>query len=141
MQISKKSIMADFYGLIGFFVEHIELDLCVKFQVNRTYGVRGVAFPKNNFKSLITAPPSGQPGSYFNRSWCTSFPVIGPSFGFLAYSSSREFELKRQTTNNNNNNNNKYSRKRQSPGSNLLRPKPATPTLAGHGRRQRPLRS
>ena len=42
-----------------FFVEHIELDLCVKFQVNQTYGERGVAFPKTHFQALITAPPSG----------------------------------------------------------------------------------
>ena len=49
MQISKKSIMTDFNGPRGFFVEHIELDLCVKFQVNRTYGVRGVAFQKSHF--------------------------------------------------------------------------------------------
>ncbi|MDF4419922.1 hypothetical protein P3392_24315, partial [Vibrio parahaemolyticus] len=59
---------------------------------------------------------------------CTSFPIIGPSFRFLAHSSSREFELKRQTTKNNN----KYSRERQSAGSNLFRPKPATVTLTTH---------
>ncbi len=44
MQISKKSIMADLYDVICFFVEDHQLDMCVKFQVNRTYGVRGVAF-------------------------------------------------------------------------------------------------
>ena len=32
------------------FVEHMELDMCVKFQVSQTYGVRGVAFPKTHFK-------------------------------------------------------------------------------------------
>ena len=53
---------------MGFFVEHMELDLIVKFQVNQTYGVRGVAFSKMHFQSLITAPPSGWQGSYFNKS-------------------------------------------------------------------------
>ena len=49
MQIGKKSSHADIYGPRGFFVDHMELDLCVKFQVNQTYGVRGVAFPKTHF--------------------------------------------------------------------------------------------
>ena len=87
----------------GFFVEHMELDLCVKFQVNPTYGVRGMAFPKTHIQALITAPPSGRFGSYFNKSWCISFPIIEPSFKFVVHSSSREFQLKRQTTKNNNN--------------------------------------
>ena len=37
MQISKKSSQVDFYGPRGFFLEHIELDFCVKFKVNQTY--------------------------------------------------------------------------------------------------------
>ena len=74
MQIGKK------FGTRGFFVEYIELDFCVKFQVNQTYGVRGVAFPKTHFQALITAPTSGWLGSYFNT--------------FLAHSSTRKFELK-----------------------------------------------
>lgn len=49
MQISKKSSQAELNGPWGFFVEHIELDLCVKFQVNQTYGVRGVASQKSHF--------------------------------------------------------------------------------------------
>ncbi len=49
MQISKKSIMADLYGCGGFFVEHIELDMCVKFQVSQSHGVRDVIFPKLHF--------------------------------------------------------------------------------------------
>lgn len=48
-QIWKKSNMVDFYvprsfyGQRGIFVEHIKLHLCVKFQVIKTKGVRGVA--------------------------------------------------------------------------------------------------
>ena len=54
MQISKKSSQADLYGPRGFFVEHIELDLCVKFQGNQTYSLRGVAFPKTHFQAIPT---------------------------------------------------------------------------------------
>ena len=56
MQISKKSIMADFSGVVGCFVEHTEVDLCVKFQVSLTHSVRGVVFPKLHFSALVTAP-------------------------------------------------------------------------------------
>lgn len=60
MQIStKNSIMTHHYGPKGFFVEHIRLDLCMKFQVSQPYGVREVAFPKLHLWSLITATPSG----------------------------------------------------------------------------------
>lgn len=44
MQIRKKNIKADIYGSRGFFVEQMEPDMCARFQVNRTYVVRGVAF-------------------------------------------------------------------------------------------------
>lgn len=45
------------YGV--FFVEHIELDLCVPRQVNRAYDVRG--FGRNSiFEILIIALPSGR---------------------------------------------------------------------------------
>ena len=30
---------------------YMELDLCVKLQVNQTYGERGVSFPKMHFQS------------------------------------------------------------------------------------------
>ncbi len=72
----KKSNMADFYGPGGFFVEHTELNLGVKFQVIRTYGVKGVAFQNSNFKCLIITPPCGQLGSYFLRSWFTWFILL-----------------------------------------------------------------
>lgn len=71
------------------FCRALELDMCAKFQANRTHGLRGVAFPKLHFWPLITAPPCGQ----FLGSICTSFPVIGPSFMFLAHSSSQELGL------------------------------------------------
>ena len=32
------------YGPRGFFIEHIELDLCEEFHVNRTHRVGGMAF-------------------------------------------------------------------------------------------------
>ena len=44
MQISKISGEAELYGPKGFFVEHIELELCVKSQVNQICGVRGMAY-------------------------------------------------------------------------------------------------
>ena len=44
MQISKKTVVVDVYGPRGFSVEHIEQDLCEKFQVNQTHCVRVVAF-------------------------------------------------------------------------------------------------
>lgn len=43
----------DFYGSGGLFVEYIELNLCIKFQVNQTYVVRGMAFRKWHFWALI----------------------------------------------------------------------------------------
>lgn len=58
----KKSIYGDFYGPRGLFVEHIQVDLCEKFQVNQTYSV---TFLKWLFWALITAPPSGLFGSHF----------------------------------------------------------------------------
>ena len=33
-------------------------NLCVKFQINQTYSVRGMALPKKHFQALVTAPPS-----------------------------------------------------------------------------------
>ena len=61
MQISKKSSQADFYGPRGFFVEHIELDLCVKFQVIQTNAVRDlrcqtygeIIINRHNFRRVL----------------------------------------------------------------------------------------
>ena len=41
-----KILSADFSGPRDFFVDHMELDMCVKFQINGTYGVRGLALKK-----------------------------------------------------------------------------------------------
>lgn len=59
-KLAKKSVMADFNGPSDFFffVDHIELDLCIQFQV---YGVRGMAFLKLCF---LTATPPGKLGSF-----------------------------------------------------------------------------
>ena len=75
-----KILHADLYGTRGFFVEHIELDLGVKFQVSQTYSVSGLALPKGNFLALITVSPSALLGSYFMCSTCTSVIVVRPSF-------------------------------------------------------------
>ena len=65
MQITKISIMANSYDPTGFYVNHIELDLCGKFQVNQINSVRCVDCQKLHFQSLITAPPCGRLGSSF----------------------------------------------------------------------------
>lgn len=98
MQISKKSIRADFYGPGVFLVEHIKLDMCVKFQVNRTNGLRGVAFPILCFWPLATAPPCGWLESNFLWNISTSFPFMVTSFMSLNLSSARQFKPRQKTT-------------------------------------------
>lgn len=71
----------------GLFVEHIELNLCVPFQVTQIYGVRDVAFPNTHFGALITAPPSGQLSWYFlggiSSYWANLIPA---NCNFILYS-------------------------------------------------------
>ena len=71
--------------------------------------------PKNAFSSLSYSATIWLNGLIFK---IKLMHIISNHWAkFLAHASSREFELKWQTTNN------KYSRKRQSAGSNLFRPK------------------
>ncbi len=72
MYLSSATLSTRFGG-----VEQIELDMCVKFQVNLTHGVEVAGLSK--FWTLIIAP-LGRLESYFLGSICTSFPVIGKKF-------------------------------------------------------------
>lgn len=70
MQISKKNpsrqtLMVQVIFLF-FFVDHIELDLCIQFQVNWTWNMVWGAWPfRNVFFFFLTATPPGQLGSFW----------------------------------------------------------------------------
>lgn len=76
--------------LFVFFVVHIKLHQCVKFQIIWTPNVRGLVFQISDFESLVTAPPCD------HITWCTHFLVIVPRFMFLAHSSLWEFRQMQQ---------------------------------------------
>lgn len=71
MQISKKNpsrqtLMVQVIFFIFFFVDHIELDLCIQFQVNWTWNMVWGAWPfRNVFFFFLTAMPPGQLGSFW----------------------------------------------------------------------------
>lgn len=73
--------MVGFYGPKGIFVEHIKLHVYVKLHLNS-------ACSEQAFWAVVIVLSCS---SYFLGSTCTSFSVIGPSFMFLAHSSSQQF--------------------------------------------------
>lgn len=67
------------------FVEHIELDMCVQFQVNQTHSVRGVFGPQLERHHLVD-------WAHFSWEAHAHLTVTGQSFMFLAHSSQQQDE-------------------------------------------------